>query len=107
MAYTEIGKNIQAVRTQKKMSRETLAELSGLSANFIGNIERGEKAVSLESFISIANALGVSADVLLGDVLNNGYQVKSSILCERINSLSPKKRALVQELLEVLLKDKD
>ena len=107
MAYTEIGKNIQAVRTQKKMSRETLAELSGLSANFIGNIERGEKAVSLESFISIANALCVSADVLLGDILNNGYQVKSSILCERINSLSPKKRALVQGLLEVLLKDQD
>lgn len=107
MAYAEIGKNIQAARVQKNMSRETLAELSGLSANFIGNIERGEKAVSLESFISITNALGVSADVLLGDVLNNGYQVKSSILCERINSLSPKKRALVQELLEVLLKDKD
>lgn len=107
MAYAEIGKNIQAARVQKNMSRETLAELSGLSANFIGNIERGEKAVSLESFINIANALGVSADVLLGDVLNNGYQVKSSILCERINSLSPKKRALVQELLEVLLKDKD
>ena len=107
MAYAEIGKNIQAARTKKKMSRETLAELSGLSANFIGNVERGEKAVSLESFISIANALGVSADTLLGDVLKNGYQVKTSILCERINSLSPKKRTMVQDLLEILLKDKD
>ena len=56
MAYAEIGKNIQAARKQKNLSREALAELSGLSANFIGNIERGEKAVSLESFISIANA---------------------------------------------------
>ena len=106
MAYAEIGKNIQAARVQKNMSREMLAELSGLSTNFIGNIERGEKAVSLESFIGIANALGVSADALLGDILKNGYQVKSSILCERINSLSPKKRAMVQELLEILLKDK-
>ena len=107
MAYAEIGNNIQAARTEKKMSRETLAELSGLSANFIGNVERGEKAVSLESFISIANALGVSADTLLGDVLKNGYQVKTSILCEQINSLSPKKRTMVQDLLEILLKDKD
>ena len=107
MAYAEIGKNIQTARVQKNMSRETLAELSGLSTNFIGNIERGEKAVSLESFISIANALGVSADELLGNILKNGYQVKSSILCERINSLSPKKRAMVQDLLEILLKDKD
>ena len=107
MAYAEIGKNIQAARKQKNLSREALAELSGLSANFIGNIERGEKAVSLESFISIANALGVSSDVLLGNMLTNGYQVKSSLLCEQINSLSPKKRAMVHELLEVLLKDKD
>ena len=107
MAYAEIGKNIQAVRKQKNLSREALAEKSGLSANFIGNIERGEKTVSLESFVSIANALGVSADTLLGDVLTNGYQTKSSILCERINSLSPKKRTMVHELLEVLLKDKD
>lgn len=107
MAYTEIGKNIQAVRIQQNLSREALAERSGLSANFIGNIERGEKAVSLESFISIANGLGVSADVLLGNVLTNGYQVKTSMLCERINTLSPKKREMVQDLLEILLRDKD
>ena len=107
MAYAEIGKNIQAARVQKNMSRETLAELSGLSANFIGNIERGEKAVSLESFISIANALDVSADILLGSIIKNGYQVRTSLLCERINSLTPKKREMVQDLLEILLKDKD
>lgn len=107
MAYTEIGKNIQAIRTQQNLSREALAERAGLSANFIGNIERGEKAVSLESFISIANGLGVSADVLLGSVLTNGYQVKTSMLCERINTLSPKKRKMVQDLLEILLRDKD
>ena len=64
MAYAEIGKNIQAARTEKKMSRETLAELSGLSANFIGNVERGEKAVSLESFISIANGFSISNNLL-------------------------------------------
>lgn len=107
MAYTEIGKNIQAVRMQQKLSREALAERSGLSANFIGNIERGEKAVSLDSFISIANGLGVSADVLLGSVLTNGYKIKTSMLCEQINTLSPKKREMVQDLLEILLRDKD
>lgn len=105
MTYTEIGKNIQAVRMQQKLSREALAERSGLSAKFIGNIERGEKAVSLDSFVSIANGLGVSADVLLGDVLTNGYQIKTSMLCDQINTLNPKKRKLVQNVLEVLLKD--
>ena len=78
MAYTEIGKNIRAARKQLDMSQEELAEKSGLSAKFIGNIERGEKAVSLDSFICIANALGASADALLGNVLVNGYKAKAT-----------------------------
>jgi len=105
MAYAEIGENIRAARKQLNMSREELAEKSGLSAKFIGNIERGEKAVSLDSFVSIANALGASADALLGSVLVNGYVVKTSMLCERINALPPKKREKAVELLEVFLSD--
>ena len=105
MAYAEIGKNIRAARKQLNMSCEELAEKSGLSAKFIGNIERGEKAVSLDSFVSIANALGASADALLGSVLDNGYVVKTSMLCERISALPPKKREKALELLEVFLRD--
>ena len=105
MAYAEIGKNIRAARKQLNMSCEELAEKSGLSAKFIGNIERGEKAVSLDSFVAIANALGASADALLGSVLANGYVVKTSMLCERINALPAKKREKALELLEVFLRD--
>ena len=105
MAYTEIGQNIQAARKQLNMSREELAEKAGLSAKFIGNIERGEKAVSLDSFICIANVLGASADALLGSVLVNGYKIKTSKLCERISALPPKKREKALELLEVFLRD--
>ena len=107
MAYAEIGENIRAARKQLNMSREELAEKSGLSAKFIGNIERGEKAVSLDSFVSIANVLGTSADMLLGSVLINGYKVKTSALCEQINALPPKKREKVIELIELMLKDED
>ena len=107
MAYAEIGKNIRAARKQLNMSCEELAEKSGLSAKFIGNIERGEKTVSLDSFVSIANALGASADTLLGSMLVNGYQVKASRLCEQIEALSPNKRKKILELIEVFLKDED
>ena len=107
MAYTEIGKNIRAARKQLDMSQEELAEKSGLSAKFIGNIERGEKAVSLDSFICIANALGASADALLGNVLVNGYKAKASLLIEQIDALPPKKRKKVLELIELMIQDED
>jgi len=38
-------------------------------------------------------------------VLANGYVVKTSMLCERINALPPKKREKAVELLEVFLRD--
>ena len=76
MQYNSIGTNIRKFRTEKKLRQEDLAERAGLSANYIGMVERGEKIPSLESFISIVNALGVSADMVLHDVLETGYEVK-------------------------------
>ena len=80
MQYNSIGSNIRKFRTEKKLRQEDLAERAGLSANYIGMVERGEKIPSLESFISIVNALGVSADMVLHDVLETGYEVKGSLL---------------------------
>ena len=48
-----IGKNIRQFRLNKKLRQEDLAERSGLSTNYIGMVERGEKIPSLETFISI------------------------------------------------------
>lgn len=55
MQYNSIGINIRKFRTEKKLRQEDLAERAGLSANYIGMVERGEKIPSLESFISIVN----------------------------------------------------
>ncbi len=51
-------------------------------------VERGEKIPSLESFIGIVNALGVSADMILADVLDTGYEIKHSLLNDKLKSLS-------------------
>ena len=76
MRLESIGKNIRKYRLMKKLRQEDLAEKAALSINYVGAIERGEKTPSLESLISIINALGVSADMILADVLDNGYVVK-------------------------------
>ena len=55
-----------------------------MTTNYIGMIERGEKIPSLETFINILNSLGVSADMVLSDVLDNGYTVKDSLLNEKL-----------------------
>lgn len=100
MQMESIGRNIRRYRLQKKMRQEDLAETAGLSTNYIGMIERGEKIPALDSFIAIVNALGVSADMILCDVVNTGYAVKASMLSERLASLSKAEQARFYAIAE-------
>ena len=67
-------------------------------------VERGEKIPSLETFIKILNALGVSSDMVLTDVLETGYTVKNSMLNEKLEKLAPEDRNRIYEVIDTLVK---
>ena len=102
--FESIGKNIRTYRIRKKLRQEDLAELSDLSVTYIGMVERGEKIPALETFIRILNALEVSADVILADVLKVGYEVKGSLITEQLSSLSSADREKVYDVIATLIK---
>lgn len=99
-----IGQNIRKYRVEKKLRQEGLAEKCGLSSNYIGLLERGEKTPSLESFIRILNALEISADLVLVDVLSTGYKVKQSLLEEKLEQVSPEEREKIFDVIDAMLK---
>lgn len=99
-----IGKNIRKYRLLKKLRQEDLAEKAGLSINYVGAIERGEKVPSLETLLVIINALGVSADMILADVIDTGYLVKDSLLAEKLDKLSTEDRAKIYDVIDTMLK---
>jgi len=102
--FESIGKNIKTYRIRKKLRQEDLAELSELSVTYIGMVERGEKIPALETFIKILNALEVSADVILADVLKVGYEVKGSLITDQLSSLTPEDREKVYDVIATLIK---
>lgn len=104
--YASIGKNLRKYRLEKKLRQEDLAERAGLSANYIGMVERGEKIPSLETFITILNELGVSADQILSDVLVTGYKVKESLLAEKLSTLSKNERERIFAVIDTLIQYK-
>lgn len=104
MKLDTIGKNIRKFREIKKLRQEDLAEKTDLTTNYIGMIERGEKILSLETFINILNSLGVSADMVLSDVLDNGYKVKDSLLNEKLEKLVPEDRNRIYEVIDTMMK---
>lgn len=104
MKLDTIGKNIRKFREIKKLRQEDLAEKTDLTTNYIGMIERGEKIPSLETFINILNSSGVSADMVLSDVLDNGYKVKDSLLNEKLEKLVPEDRNRIYEVIDTMMK---
>ncbi|MGI5962796.1 MAG: helix-turn-helix domain-containing protein [Lawsonibacter sp.] len=60
-----IGHRLRGYRLDRGYSQEALAELAGLHPTYIGQVERGEKNVTVDSLAKIAGALGVSLSQVL------------------------------------------
>lgn len=103
MELKSIGRNIRKYRRERKMRQEDLAEKAGLSTNYVGAVERGEKLPALETFVEIINTLGVSADMVLADVVDAGYAVKATQLTEQLDKLSAEDRRKVLAVIEALI----
>lgn len=104
MKFESIGKHIREYRLSNNMRQEDLAEKTDLSVNYIGMLERGEKIPSLETFIVLLNALGASADIILADVMDSGYTVKTSLLAEKLDSVSAETRDTIYDVIDTMLK---
>ena len=104
MNTSSIGKRIRKYREAKGWRQEDFAEKIGLSVTYTGMIERGEKVPKLETFITIANVLEVSADLLLADVLSTGYHIKSSEMTEEIASLPACERDRIYSVVKTMIK---
>jgi XRE family transcriptional regulator, regulator of sulfur utilization len=55
-----IGETIRHYRKLSKMTQEKLAEKVNLNPKYIGEVERGEKIISIEALLRIAKATKVS-----------------------------------------------
>lgn len=59
-----VGEKIRQLRIAKGLSQEKLGELAELNSNYIGQIERGEKSISVYTLKKIANGLSLSMEEL-------------------------------------------
>ena len=61
------GNKLRQIRKATGMSQERLAEATGLSTNYVGEMERGLKAPGLGVIVRLSRALGVTVHDLLID----------------------------------------
>ncbi len=68
MDYKLLGKRIREERIKLNLTQEQLAEYVDISTSYMGQIERGERSVTLDSLLRISNRLSVSVDYLLREL---------------------------------------
>jgi len=96
----EVGARIKEKRMAQKLTREELARLSGYSANFIQEVERGRSGLSSESIRAFSMALKVSADTLLfGDTPE-----EFAYIVQKLKSVPPRKQEYVLRIIEEAVK---
>ena len=87
MDQIAIGTRIKAARERVHLTQEQLAEIVDISPTHMSVIERGVKTPKLDTFVRIANALGVSADALLQDGVDHANESIMAELSIRIGRL--------------------
>jgi transcriptional regulator with XRE-family HTH domain len=70
-ARKQLGANVRRWRTRRGWTQDVLAEHAGISAKFVGEVERGEDNPSLETLWSLVSALKIEWQ----DLLDGGDEV--------------------------------
>lgn len=96
----QIGSRIRAARSSKGMSQADLAVKASVSLPLISNIELGTKVMSLETFVSIANALEVSTDSLLNRQLAVATEISNTEAQKLFSNCSPYETYVLLDVLK-------
>ena len=86
-----LGERLRALRKQRGLSQERLGHRSDLSGKFIGEVERGEKSISIDSLYRVAVALDVPLATLT-DVRLDGERSVNDREAEKIFALVTARR---------------
>ncbi|MBU3143386.1 helix-turn-helix domain-containing protein [Clostridium sp. CF012] len=101
MNYVEIGNRIRLEREKFDMTREKLAEILNLSPYFLGQIERGERKMSISTLINISECLHISIDYLFFEQVN--INTNNDVLHSLIDKCSEKEVNVIEGLIKLLL----
>lgn len=107
MDLTLIGQRIKRAREAANITQEELAKAVGCTAKHIGAIERGIKTPRIDTFIIIANTTGVSADMLLQDLIDSPVDQMATELAAAVSPLDEGLRKRVIKALRAFSENID
>lgn len=93
--YKDLGRRIRILRRKNSLTQEELAEKAGISASFMGHIERGSRIASLETLVALCNTLKTTPQSLLAASLDD------DLVDHMPAALSPEQRSKLSAFLRI------
>ncbi len=99
MDLISIGSRIKAERKKLGLTQEKLSEMVNVTPHFIYEIERGMKAMSMETLILLSEKLELSLDYIVFGV----QRTNLGSLYRKLDELSDERRLRAEKVFEELL----
>lgn len=99
------GKIIVKLRADKGWSQTDLADKANVSRVMIGKYERDEAMPSIEAAKKIADAFGVSLDLLVGEGVNSSFDKKTLKRMQDLELLEDDKKKTLFDLIDTYIRD--
>lgn len=98
-----LGKHIREERKKLGYTQEQLAELINISSAYLGQIERGERSITLDKLVPLSKQLNVSIDYLVSEHdPSTDYQINQFF--STLQSMNTKEIEMYHEIVRVLHK---
>ena len=97
MNYTDLGHKVRILRRARRITQEELATQVGISASFLGHIERGTRVLSLDTLLALCDTLGVTPNDLLSV---EAYAAQQQLPTD----MTEKEQRQLKELISLYLK---
>jgi transcriptional regulator with XRE-family HTH domain len=105
MPDKHIGVQIKNLRVSKGFTQDVFAEKLQLTPNYISAVERGVKSPSLDALIAMINILGVSADEVFADVIDNVYSIQTTILSADIRTIPLEEQKRIFAVVKTMISE--
>ena len=100
-----VGRRIKEAREKRHLTQEELAARIDISPTHVSVIERGTKIPRLDTFVAIANALEVSGDALLLDVVDHAAESQASDLSAALECLPWEEKRRILKVVRTLMEE--
>ncbi|MHC1790218.1 helix-turn-helix domain-containing protein [Solidesulfovibrio sp.] len=99
------GKKIKSIRRARDITQEKLADLSGLSLQYIGEIERGRRNPSLTSIEQLSKALDIPmAELFSLEEFRLSQEELRTILARQIESADEDRLRVFFSMAQVIFR---